>query len=460
MKRALGPILVLALTVGGAAIAFEAAAREQQYRVLLNRGELALRDGETFGAIEAFSGAIALRPESMLAHLRRGETYRQRGDLDAAARDFRKAATLDPSATRPLEALGDVLYRRQRFKGAADVYQSRLALDDRSEQVAYRLALARYRDGDVDAALAALAQTLRLNDRLPDAYYLLGLCLRDKQRLPDAVKAFETAVMRSPGMIPAREELAELYGSLGRRSDELEQLQYMALLDRANAERQVAVGLAQARAGHGELAVLTLGNALERTPDQLPIYAALGKVWLEMAPGRSDALSKALEALERVASTAAGTSEVMTLYGRALLKADQPEVAERVLQKATDRYPLDPEAFLAYAEAAERQNHLAAARTALIGYGTLMGTDKAFVTRATSIGELSLRLDEPATAAAWLQRALDAAPTDLRLLTSLVDAQIKAGDPESARTLIARGLAKDPDNPLLIAFSRRLRPPN
>jgi predicted Zn-dependent protease len=183
-------------------------------------------------------------------------------------------------------------------------------------------------------------------------------------------------------------------------------------------------------------------------------------VWLEMAPGRSDALSKALEALERVASTAAGTSEVMTLYGRALLKADQPEVAERVLQKATDRYPLDPEAFLAYAEAAERQNHLAAARTALIGYGTLMGTDKAFVTRATSIGELSLRLDEPATAAAWLQRALDAAPTDLRLLTSLVDAQIKAGDPESARTLIARGLAKDPDNPLLIAFSRRLRPPN
>jgi len=460
MKRALGLVLVLALTAGGAAIAFQAAAREQQYRVLLGRGDLALHDGETFGAIEAFSGAIALRPESMLAHLRRGETYRQRGDLDAAARDLRKAAALDPSATRPLEALGDVLYRRQRFKGAADVYQSRLGLDDRSEHVAYRLALARYRDGDIDATLAALAQTLRLNDRLPDAHYLLGLCLRDKRRLPDAVKAFETAVMRSPGMIPAREELAELYSSLGRHTDELEQLQYIALLDRTNAERQVAVGLAQARAGHGELAVLTLGNALERTPDHPPIYAALGKVWLEMAPGRSDALSKALEALERVASTAAGTSEVMTLYGRALLKADQPEAAERVLQQATDRYPVDPEAFLAYAEAAERQDHLAAARTALIGYGTLVGIDKTLVTRATRIGELSLRLDEPATAAVWFQRALDAAPTDLRLLTWLVDAQIEAGDPESARTLIVRGLAKDPDNPLLLAFSRRLRSRN
>ncbi len=408
MKWALGLILVLALIGVGWATAYQAAAREQQYRVLLSRGDLALRDGQSFGAIEAFSGAIALRPESMLAHLRRGETYRQRGDLDAAARDFRKAAALDPSATRPLEALGDVLYRRQRFKGAADVYQRRLDLDDRSEQVAYKLALARYRDGGIEAALAALAQALRLNDRLADPYYLLGLCLRDKRRLPEAIKAFETAVTLAPTMVPAREELTELYRSLGRSTDELEQLQYIALLDRTNAERQVALGLAQARTGHGELAVLTLSNALEKTSNQAPIYAALGKVWLDLTLVRSDALSKALEALERVASIAAGTSDVLTMYGRALLKANQPEAAERVLQQATDRYPVDPEAFLAYAEAAERQDHLAAARAALIGYGTLVGIDGAFVARATRIGELSMRLDEPAAAAVWFQRASDA----------------------------------------------------
>ena len=197
---------------------------------------------------------------------------------------------------------------------------------------------------------------------------------------------------------------------MGRSTDELEQLQYIALLDRANAERQVALGLAQARNGHGELAVLTLGSALERTSNQAPIYAALGRVWLEMAPVRSDALSKALEALERVASTAAGTSDVMTLYGRALLKANQPEAAERVLQQATDRYPVDPEAFLAYADVAERQDHLAAARAALIGYGSLVGIDGAFIARATRIGQLSLRLDDPAAATLWFQRASDAAP--------------------------------------------------
>ena len=123
---------LLALAAVGAAVAYQAAARERDYRDLLARGDAALRDDQTFGAIEAYSGAIALRPDSMLAHLRRGETYQRRGELEAAARDFRAAAALDPTATRPLEALGDVLYQLQRFDRAAEAYERCLRLDDRS----------------------------------------------------------------------------------------------------------------------------------------------------------------------------------------------------------------------------------------------------------------------------------------------------------------------------------------
>ena len=46
----------------------------------------------------------------------------------------------------------------------------------------------------------------------------------------------------------------------------------LAGLDRDHVERQVAVGLAHARAGHWDLAVLTLGSALERKPDEPQIY--------------------------------------------------------------------------------------------------------------------------------------------------------------------------------------------
>src|SRR5438105_1245861 len=151
--------------------------------MLLMRGNTALPAAQTCGAIEAYSGAIALRPDSMLAYLRRGQTYQrrgERGDLEAAARDFRTAATLDPAATRPLEALGDVRFQLQQYARAVSAYEQCVRLDDRSARVSYKLALARYRDHDIKGAVAALQETLRLDDRLPDAHYLLGVCLREQ----------------------------------------------------------------------------------------------------------------------------------------------------------------------------------------------------------------------------------------------------------------------------------------
>ena len=99
-----------------------------------------------------------------------------------------------------------------------------------------------------DAALASLAQTLRLDPHHVDAFYLTGMCLRAKEDRPGAIAAFEQVVRASPGMIPAHEELADLYAATGRRNEEIDQLQLIAALDRDHVNRQVAVGLAHLRA--------------------------------------------------------------------------------------------------------------------------------------------------------------------------------------------------------------------
>jgi tetratricopeptide (TPR) repeat protein len=461
VKRSIVVLAVLALVAASAAVAYQEAARQREYSALLTRGDSALRDDQTFGAIEAYSGEIALRPGSMLAYLRRGQTYQRRGDagdLDAAARDFRAAAALDPTATRPLEALGDVLYQRQRYARAADTYERFVRLDDRSARVTYKLALARFRDRDIDAALIALNEAARLDDRMADAQYLLGMCLREKRRMADALRALERAVSLDPGMIPAREELADLYRTLGRRADEIEQLQLLAGLDRDRVERQVAVGMAHARAGHWDLAVLTLGGALERNPNEPEIYRALGQVWLERPRDDRAFLSKAREALQLVALDPSASSETLTLYGRALMEEGDTDGAERALQQATTRYPIDPRAFLLFASTAETQNHLDAARLALIRYGALALTDADLVSRATHIAALSLRLNDPRAAVDWLTRATSSNPNDVRLIAALADAQIRAGNRDAAHATLARGLEKDPTNAQLLTLSRRVRP--
>ena len=458
MKRFLALVVVLAISAVGAASVYQAVARQRDYRALLTRGDAALHEDQTFAAIEAYSGAIALRSDSMLAYLRRGETYQRRGDrgdLDAAARDFRKAAALDPSATHPLDALGDVLYQLQRYANAAEVFGQCLRLDDRSARVSYKLALSHYRDGNIDAALTAVTQTVRLDERMADAYYLLGICLREKRRMSDALPALEKAIALSPGLIAAREELADVYAALNRRGDELEQLQVLAGLDRDHVERQVAIGLAHARAGHWDLAVLTLGNALERSPDEPQIYRALGQVWLERPRDDRTFLSKAREALERAAASTNAGSDVLTLYGRALLQDGDLEGAERTLQQAINHYPIDPAAFLLYASTAEKLNHIDAARGALILYGSVVSDDREFPVRAARIAALSLRLNDPDTAVEWLDRAASASPNDVKLLVLLADAELKAGDAEAAVATIARGLSKDPNNAALQALKVR-----
>jgi tetratricopeptide (TPR) repeat protein len=451
-------LALLAVTAVGAAVAYQSAAREREYRQLMAQADLALAASDTLAAIEDYSGAIVLRPDSMLAHLRRGETYRQRGDLDNAARDFREASSLDSTATRPLEGLGDTLYELQRYKAAIDAYQARLRLDDRSAAIRYRIGLTYYRDHNLDAALTVLRAATRQDPQLVDAHYLAGVCLREKGDAAAALVELQKAVQLSPGSVPAREELADLLAALNRNAEAIEQLDVLAALD-SRLERRVAVGLAHAKAGHLDLAVLTLGSAIERAPDQPVLYGALGRVWLDIAETRQDrpdAIGKALEALARAASSPTATSEVKTLYGRALADDHQFDAAEQVLQQATERFPVDPGAFSEFASVAERLKHYELARTALISYNALVGDDYEFPRRALKIGVLSLTLSDPETAISWLTRASAAAPDDLKALVALAEAELKAGRRDAAQAALKKGLQLDPANIQLRGLSKRL----
>jgi tetratricopeptide (TPR) repeat protein len=393
MRRVLLFVGVVTVTVIGATVAY-GVLRDREYQRQLGQGDEALRAEQTVSAIEYYSGAVVLRPDSMLARLRRGEAYQRRGDLEAALRDFRDAAALDSAAIRPREELGDVLYQLQRYQRATEAYESVLAIDDRLARVDYKLALARYRAGDTRGTIAALAKTSQSPEATAEMQYLLGLAYRDSDRPADAQRSFEKAIAISPGLIAAREELADLYSAHSRRADLLDQLQLLAGLDRNRVERDVVVALAQAKAGRTEPAILTLGTALERTPDDPRLYQALGQVWLQDAETRNDrfALNKALEALERANAGSNGTSASLTLLGRALLRNGQVERAEQVLQMATTRFPIEPDAFAYYAAAAERLRHYAAARQALVDLSALLGDDSDAAERAGHIETLTKRV--------------------------------------------------------------------
>lgn len=407
MKRGLGALLLIVLA-GGVIAAYLGHRREEAHQRLVEAGEAALAQGDEAAALEAFSGAVALRPSAMIGHLKRGETYLRRGELEAAQRDLRRAVELDPYAPRAYELLGDAYYQLRRFDRAADRYQAGTALDDRAPRLFYKLALAHVAAGQPEASEAALKRALELDDRFAEAEYLLGLSLRDMGRNKEAAAAFQRAVAINPALLAAREALASVSLRLGRPDDRIAQLEALRALDGGGA-REVALALAYARTGRTEYAVAALGRALERYPDYPHTHVALGRIWLEIAESRQDqiALGKALEALE-LGAVRAGTSEALTLLGRALLRSGDVPRAQSVLEQACERRPVDPQAFYYLADAAGRQNHTTVALDALLDYHALVGDDAdprrrtAFATRVATLAEAAGQAD---IAAEWHAKA-------------------------------------------------------
>ena len=356
MRRFVLGCLVLLVGMAGVFV-YDGVTREREFQRLIAEGDGALLGDQPFLAIEAYSGALALDSESMAVHLKRGETYQRQGDLRNAFRDLSAASSLDPTATRPHERLGDVSFALEEYGNAIEHYTEYIRLDDQSPDPLYKLAVSYERDGQMNRAVPLLRRAIALDPELTEAHHMLGLCLREQERLEEARDSLARAVELSPGFLQAREVLAAVHASLGEQREQLRQLDAMAALDRSHPGRQIARGLAYARAGQTDRAVLALGRAAEDHPDQPQVFEALGRVWLEIAESRADrvALNKALGALQSV-PTASASSEALSLLGRALLLDGDTDGARRVLTQAVGRFPVSPTAFLhlAWLEEGER----------------------------------------------------------------------------------------------------------
>ena len=456
-------IVLLAGLVAAGIVATHAVERDREYLRLIVEGDEALGRDRIFVAIDAYTRAIALKDDSMLAYLKRGEAHLRRGDapetLTAALRDLRIAAHLDPGATRTLEKLGDVNVGLRRFANAAENYEAYLRIDDHAPLIFYKLALASRSDGRLTRAISALRQAVTLNPNFHEAHYVLGLCFKDREELAEARAAFDRASAIAPAFIPAREELADLHRLQQKSRDEIAQLDALYALDPNKPERLLALGGAYLRAGNRDLAVMTLGRAADNFRDYPGVYAALGQVWLDAAEERGDPsdLSKALEAPAPVALQSTASSETLGMYGRALMMASRHEEAAAVFREAAQRFPIDPEILPHFASVAQRLGHLDEARQALVKYTILVDEDREEAARAVRIADLSMELNDAASAVAWYQKSDALRTSDASLLARMADAQWRAGQIEPARATISRAIEKDPDHPLVRTVAHRLQ---
>ena len=457
--------IALALVITGAAVGaafvYQRISADRQFRRLVAEGERALDAGESYLAIEAFSGALAFRPDSMVAFLRRGEAYRAQGRDEEAVRDWRQANRLTPDAPQPLIALGDLFDAQGDFVRASEWYsQAAERLGDEDPSLLYRLALARYRSGSPGLAIPPLTRAVARNNSSAESHYLLALLHRDTGNATSAVESLKLALTLSPGLTPAREELADVYRAQGRFVEEMAELQILARDGQPG--RKVAIGLAEARQGQLDAALGTLSTALNESPHDSRILLAIGRVHLARAERHrdGDAAARAVAILESALAGSARRSEGLALYGRALFLSGNLTEAERVLRNAVATTPVHTEAFGFLADAAERLGHDLMARDALMNLDAVEGdtaTSSVRLPRARRIAELSMRTGDPRIALTFITRVTDADPRDVDALCLLAESRWRLGQDEDARAILKRALEIDPRNARLQRLVRLIR---
>lgn len=458
----LGIALAVVVVLGVVAtLAVQRLDEAERYRTLIDSGEQALAAGNTYAAIETFSGAIALRADSWTAYLRRGDAYRAQRRVEDAARDYRDAARLQPGAREPLLALA-VLHDGRGDPGeAAEWYARAAAIDRQSPTLLYHLALTRYRSGQAAAAVEPLRQAIALTPDFDEALYLLGLVLRDTQDPSGAIDVLERAVRLNPDLAAAREELADLYRLHQRPSDEMAQLTVLATLD-PRTGREAAIALAQARRGEFDLAESTLTAAAAGAPDDSAIALARGRIRILRAEAAPDAARRArwaadaADALEKALGGTARRAEGMALYGRALYLGGHIEDAANILRGAVATIPFSRDALLYLADAVEAMGDHADARLWLTRYDILEGdtaSPDVRRQRARRLGRLALTEGDFPAALAQLTPLLAPLPDDAELRGWVAEARWHTGDADGARATLAEAFALAPNDARL----RRLR---
>jgi tetratricopeptide (TPR) repeat protein len=341
--------------------------------------------------------------------------------LDAAAgrteSALQTAQELSRGGAEQRFALVDMLLALERNEDAAQNLQSMLDADAADTEVARRLALLALQESDFDTARARFSGLLRNNITAGEALFFLGIIAERRGEQDAALDAYLRLVRAGGGLRPRTRAAAVLLGK--SRDNEAREL----LLQHASGGGQDAIDAASAWSAvlvetqRGDAAVATLDAALKEFPGHPSIEYQRGLVLAQLGRNR-----EAIAQLEKYLKARPQDPNALNALGYTLADAGlQLPRAEQLIRDALARSP-DSAALI------------------------------------DSLGWVRFRRGDPRGALQHLERAY----------TLARDAEIAAHWGEvlwvldrrgEARSVWARGLARDPDSRPLKATIARLTKP-
>ncbi|MEM7436615.1 MAG: tetratricopeptide repeat protein [Myxococcota bacterium] len=245
--------------------------------------------------------------------------------------------------SRPLAsakvAEGEQLLAKGAVKEAWALFEEALAEDPNDPRAWLDLGLVHEEVGDWSAAERAYRRATEIDGRFTEAFNNLGVLLRERQNLPDAITMLEHAVALDPNFGPARFNLALAYEDTGNL--EGAEREYLAAIEQASDDPVPRINLAMLylRTNRTEDALVQLRAAEPSVQGDVLLSIAVGSA-LRRAGAPEDAV-RVLHGALAYASDPPPT-ELLAELALALYASDDHKAAQSTMRRAVDQRPNDP----------------------------------------------------------------------------------------------------------------------
>ncbi len=282
-------------------------------------GTVAAGRGEQAQALEMYKRALELDPAASEARSGLANTLIDLGKLDEAIEILKRHVVAEPGRYEGYVLLGMAYLQAQKYEQAKESYQNAIRLHPQHANAHFGLATACARLGLTEEAaryrqefqrLRSEEQVIRSRDRseyddattmregLAEMYILAARLYAASGRPVAAEKICERAAAIAPKNIEARQALAMMYQQSGRIVEALEMLNQVADLSEPRHVYDLEIARLQASVGQLEPAEQTLRRALDASPQNPEVCAALALFLLQTGRQPEETLRLARTAVE------------------------------------------------------------------------------------------------------------------------------------------------------------------
>jgi tetratricopeptide (TPR) repeat protein len=220
------------------------ALRPQSPLAHLDLGAILRRKGRHEDAIAAYQQAVYLCPGFALAHNNLGNALKDKELLDRAIAEYRQAISLEPGSAMFLVNLGDALFKKGCLDESIRATRKAIELDPRDVQAHVNLGIQLDRKGDTDGSIMAFRQVIKLDPRRAPAHNDLAIRLKAKGDLEGAIRHYRLAIQLAPAEALPHRNLALTWMAKGDNEEAIAEYRRAIKLDPTEVDSYLGLGAA------------------------------------------------------------------------------------------------------------------------------------------------------------------------------------------------------------------------